>query len=60
MSESIAGGTKRGKFQRVSWEFDVVLNSRQQEIEKQKRNGRVIDVYINSLHVLFSTIISKL
>ena len=29
-------GTKRGKFSRAAWEFEVVLNSRQREIAKQK------------------------
>ena len=33
--------TKRGKFSRAAWEFDVVLDSRQKEIPKQK----IIQIY---------------
>ena len=33
--------TKRGKFSRSAWEFDVVLNSRQKEIPKQ----RIIQIF---------------
>ena len=37
--ERFQRATKRGKFSRAAWEFDVVLNSRQQEIVlKQKLN----------------------
>ena len=36
--ERFQRATKRGKFSRTAWEFDVVLNSRQQEILKQKLN----------------------
>ena len=39
--ERLLRATKRGKFSRAAWEFDVVLNSRQQEIPKQK----VIQIY---------------
>ena len=37
--ERFQRATKRGEFSRAAWEFDVVLNSRQQEIVlKQKLN----------------------
>ena len=36
--ERFQRATKRGNFSRTAWEFDVVLNSRQQEILKQKLN----------------------
>ena len=39
--ERLRRATKRGKFSRSAWEFDVVLNSRQKKIPKQ----RIIQIY---------------
>ena len=49
LSERLLRASRRGKFSCAAWEFDVVLNPRQQEIPKQK----IIQInHIASIHVL--------
>jgi len=42
--------TKRGKFKRAPWKFDVVLNSSHWEIPKQT----IIQIYITSLQYVLN------